>query len=425
MSILNLFSSGSRATIPRFHQDENHDSIDLQIKSLLYLFKRCQIAKLAHFLNSDGSFRYNESGSGSVNFGQEESTYYQKLDQVYNIEGFKHSLIKDEYRVMVDFCKNKFRSFCIVSDLPSANLSRPNSPVKGAGINEESGDFPSFRDSKDRKVRHFKFVLLPLEGLTVEFVANTLSGSDIYHEHFSYMDFSSRHQNAIDSIKKVIRDDRIDMKSPAKEFSISENEKAAIIREYLIAVAFNVQVMRIYEEYIKHHPLVKTPVSTPTRMKTTTTSLSSSPIKSSSSYKSLNAPLVSLSLNTSPTKAHLSSSPPKKLSPRKSIADLRSPTRTDQPTTPLRSKPSIAKLRLEELYNPVAAPQGSFGLDNPFVESSKSETSSSTLSETSSIGNEKAQSPSRTNFELRMDVYEKCKTAVVDKLKKEKNIISD
>ncbi|KAK6454515.1 uncharacterized protein RJT20DRAFT_130655 [Scheffersomyces xylosifermentans] len=409
MSFLNIFgaSSASRATIPSYKQGEDHDSIDLQIKSLLYAFKRVQITKLAHFLNSStNSFKYVD---GIHNDDESQASYYQKLDSVYNIDGFKKEITNDEYRVMVDFSKNKFRSFCILSDYPSASLSRPSSPVKGGTVNEDiSGDFPVFRDHKDRRVKTYRFILLPLEGVSLEFIANTLSTSDIYCEHFSTIDFPTRHQYAMDSIKKVLSTDKFDLKNKSKEITLTEDEKAAIIRQYLVTLAFNVQLSRIYEEYIKHHPLVKTPVSSPTRLKKTKSiSNLSTPVKSL-------APLVNLSLNISPSKTFLSSSSPKKLSPRKSVADLRS-MRPESPTPGLRTKPSIAKIKLDELYNPVASPQG-----DPFFDSD----ASSTLSETSSVGNDKSASIPKRTTEIRLDVYEKCKAAIIDKLNRERALVS-
>ncbi|KAK6464059.1 hypothetical protein DFJ63DRAFT_333653 [Scheffersomyces coipomensis] len=424
MSFFNIFSSSlnTAATIPQYKQGKNQDSIDLQLKSLLYVFKRLRINKLSSFLAKDYSLKYidegisflNEIDEGDTESGEESEAYYQKLDQLYNIDEFKSILIEDEYRVMVDYIKNKFRSYCLVSNYPSSNFSRPSSPVKGSTNNQnnEYDDeyYPSFKDAKDRKTKGFRFILLPIRDISVEFIANTLSMSDIYSEHFhSFLDFNKRYQYAMEAIHRVIDDSRYQDK--IKSIDISEDEKAAIIQHYLHTAAFNIQLNRIYDEYLKKFPIVKSAIPT------TSTTPISSPIKLRTTAK----PLVSISLNTSPSKQQ----PPKVLSKRPSIADLRisSPSKQASPQKSLRVKPSISKLRLDEMNN-------NTNIHNHFLESNLSSSKSdisSTISDTddenesppSSITHKSNQSKSTTEF--RMDVYEKCKLAIIDKLNTERS----
>jgi len=230
MNIFGVFgkSGGSGVTIPTFKQGDGHDSVDLQIKSLQYLFKRLRINKLSPFLNGDGSLKYTDT---VIHKDRESLNFFQKLDQMYDTDTFKSKLVDDEYRVMIDYAKNKFRAYCILSDYPSTNLSRPGSPVKGGSFNGESDDFPPFVDYKDRRVKTFRFLLLPVDEVSIEFIANSLSTSDIYVEHFGTLDFGSRFQYAMDSIGRVIKDERFSNKT--KLISITENEKELIVQYYV------------------------------------------------------------------------------------------------------------------------------------------------------------------------------------------------
>ncbi|KAK6203113.1 uncharacterized protein RJT21DRAFT_119253 [Scheffersomyces amazonensis] len=423
MSFFKLFSSSlnSAASIPQYKQGEGHDSIDLQIKSLLYIFKRLKIHKLNTFLSKENTLRYNDeinlqtvdemhedNHNISEEFEEENEAYYQKLDQMYNIEHFKLILLNDEYRVMVDYIKNKFRSYCIVSDLPSPNLSRPSSPVK-SGINYngistnniEDDDYPSFRDGSDKKVKGFRFILLPINDISIEFIANTLSMSDIYYEHFnSFLDFNKRYQYAIDAIHKVIDDDRFINK--IKSINITEDEKASIIENYIHSISFNIQLNRIYDEYLKQFPIAKPQPTNTTTTITTNSSPISSPTRTLRKPITTAKPLVNISLNTSPTKS---------LSKRPSIAELRQSSPTKSPQKQLRTKPSISRIRASDEVTP------HINSHNPFLENSsmKSDISAGTVSTVSD-----EYTSNKTTMELRLDIYDKCRQAIQDKLNRER-----
>lgn len=407
--MLNIFRTTKvTATIPKYDQGQNHDSIDLQIKSLLYVFKRLRINRLAGFLSRhDNVFKYTND------YTEENQAYFQKLDQLYNVDQFISVICNDEYRIMVDFIKNKFRSWCIVSSVPS-NLSQK---ADGSGLSP----FPPFVDYKDRPVSKFKFILLTLD-TTVDTIANTLTQSDIYYEHFSSFDFSERHRFALDAIRKVIVDDRFDPVDEYKQITITEDEKAAIIRLYLEEMAFNVQLNRIYSESVKQlspskptiprgHILSQSSQVTIPRMKSTAdirsssvkTSRPSSPTKTSrpaSPIKDL-TPRTTLS-----TKDHTSrpSSPVKGLNSRSSTPHLNS--RSSSPVKQLKSKPSISKLQLHELYSS-AAPAAIFDTSD-----SKSDSTSDTSFDSLVVHRQPVE---------RVDIYEKCKTAIKLRLKQEKD----
>jgi hypothetical protein len=408
MNIFGVFgkSGGSGVTIPTFKQGDGHDSVDLQIKSLQYLFKRLRINKLSPFLNGDGSLKYTDT---VIHKDRESLNFFQKLDQMYDTDTFKSKLVDDEYRVMIDYAKNKFRAYCILSDYPSTNLSRPGSPVKGGSFNGESDDFPPFVDYKDRRVKTFRFLLLPVDEVSIEFIANSLSTSDIYVEHFGTLDFGSRFQYAMDSIGRVIKDERFSNKT--KLISITENEKELIVQYYVRQLAFNVQLSRIVDEYLKHMPNTSTKASPSIISSKATSSMISPRLTPTLSPTKMSPTRSSPNISTSPsrvTSPTLASPSPNvvsstlSLSSRKSMAELPLSLRPSSPTKQLSHKPSISKLRLGELYNPEASPQ----LLEPF-----SLDSSDTGSD---------PSPPSISTTKRSEIYEKCKAAVIDKLKKER-----
>lgn len=312
MGLFSFTGPTQGAKIPTFELTPQPDSTDLRIRSLLYLFKRLRINKLAAFPSSDGSLKYTDS------FTQEDPSLSSKLDSLYNLEKFTLILVSDPQRVLIDFPKNKFRAFCILSELPSANFSRPLSPVKGI-LSERSdfeNGFPIFVDTKGRRVQNYAFSLLPSgHQVSIRELSTTLANSLIYTEHHSYVPFAARFSAAKSSIQKVstmeLTDDSV--------CRLSESFKHAIVFEYLKELAFLVQLLRIYDEYVK-----KSASSTPPSIHTSLTPI----------------PLP----QTSPKKAAPS------LSPKKSTANLKG-ERT------LKSRPSISNFRSNELYNPVTSPQ--------------------------------------------------------------------
>ncbi|KAI5966164.1 uncharacterized protein KGF55_000473 [Candida pseudojiufengensis] len=379
--------------------DQSIDSTNLQIKSLLYLFKRLRINKLSPIIK-DGELRYSD------NIIDDECPIYLKLDKTYNKEIFeKEILLNDEYRVIVDYIKNKFRSRCFISGKPD-NLSRPGSPIKGQSTTNNDQDYyneyPIFVDYKDRKIKNYKFIYFPLKDVTIESIANILSTSDLYVEHS--VSFLKRYNIALESITKVIKNTKKDV-----HFDLTIEEKNQIILNYLKSLSFYVQLIRIYEEYTKLHPLVFSLENLMNNISLKSDSISpnqtpsSSPLKHKNSTSYFPYSTSSSSINTSPSKS------PPKLAHRKS-------------QNLLRSKPSISKLKMEELYNPVVSP--------PVVSPSKTNSEITNNQKHNNHNNEENKSGSGTLSEevegkeiLRLDVYEKCKNAINDKLYNEKQKI--
>ena len=83
---------------------------------------------------------------------------------------------------------------------------------------------------------------------------------------------------AIKSINEVLGFDGNKSDITIFDITITQNQ---IIRQYLIKLAIQVQLTRIYQEYIKQHPIVITgdPFVTPPSSPTKTKYLSISPMK--------------------------------------------------------------------------------------------------------------------------------------------------
>lgn len=223
---MNIFRWGS-APVPQWN---GHDPIDLQIKLLSYVFARLRLNKLSGFPMSTGNLRYSDAVSVAPVGASDE-------DQAYALDLFLELLLHDEYRVLVDFLKNKFRSYCILHSYPT----------------DCDGAMPPLLDYKHRALKDFRFLYLATKDTTVELIASTLASSDIYCEHRVSM--KTRYQYALHLISSVL-------KVLTGKISVLDNVRNAIIRLYLETMAFNVQLNRIYDETIKKQ-LASTPVTTP------------------------------------------------------------------------------------------------------------------------------------------------------------------
>ncbi|KGR00278.1 hypothetical protein MG1_02103 [Candida albicans GC75] len=392
-------ADSTTTTIPTY--DSTKDSINLQVKSLLYLFKRLKIYQLAPFLNRDNNYELKYIGNTTID---NTNPIHIKLDKIYNLERFLQILIyEDEYKILVDFTKNKFRSLCFMTEYPYGKVL----------VSMATDSFPQFIDEDEDgdSFENFKFILFPLKNVTIEQMGQLLTKSDIYIEHKN-VSTSKRYMIAIESINEVLGFDG--NKSDITIFDITITQKNQIIRQYLIKLAIQVQLTRIYQEYIKQHPIVITgdPFVTPPSSPTKKQSISSiSPMKKiptlrkSMSNLTLNGNTSGVNYNKAPSVPSVPSSPTR-LRPQKSMSKLN-------------SKPSISKMKLEELYNPVASPRGKI-----HQEVKPSSIRSNSSNPINGVGSEDFDNDidididNKENF--RWDVYNKCKLAILEKLKVEK-----
>lgn len=149
-------ADSTTTTIPTY--DSTKDSINLQVKSLLYLFKRLKIYQLAPFLNRDNNYELKYIGNTTID---NTNPIHIKLDKIYNLERFLQILIyEDEYKILVDFTKNKFRSLCFMTEYPYGKVL----------VSMATDSFPQFIDEDEDgdSFENFKFILFPLKNVTIE-----------------------------------------------------------------------------------------------------------------------------------------------------------------------------------------------------------------------------------------------------------------
>ncbi|VEU23713.1 DEKNAAC104873 [Brettanomyces naardenensis] len=209
--------------IPNYFAGELEDSIDLQIKSLLYDYRRLRINALTPFLKP------SNSQSGNLQFDYITSTYTRvlpnddficnkKLDSIYNIERFKEEILNDPYRVLIDYPKNKLRAMLILSDSPS-----------------EVGELPELNSDQ-----YFKFLILRPDDSDAQYINVLVNKSGMYHEH-----------HASDKLKTRILRRVINRQRELVGNNFNKDDRANIIRSYLQKLALHIQVERIYRATLK------------------------------------------------------------------------------------------------------------------------------------------------------------------------------
>ena len=182
------------------------------------------------------------------------------------------------------------------------------------GTNNEP--LPQIVDYKDRPVINYGFTMFPLNHQTVDSVSKTLSQSLLYTEHV-LIGLEKRYIYAKAVVESVVQ------KKEMEIFDLNKVQKAQIILAYLKKLAFVVQASRLYDEYTRQ--IGQTSATTSPRKLTNVGMVKSASTASLSSSVRVLRPALESGLlgGTSPTRR-------------------------------LTSKPSISRLRLDELYNPVA-----------------------------------------------------------------------
>lgn len=206
-----MFSYFNSVNIPNY----SSDSPQLQLKSLQYVFKRLKLLKLAPFLKDDSLNYLDHYVIGEMN----------KLDKLYDLPLFILLLTSSEFRIMVDYPKNKFRAFCLLSFDPdlqslsdalsqnggsgngvgsdSSNGGVNSGNVLSGGINSSSSGYPPLLDHKDRPSSKFRFIYFP-STTSFDKLSHILATSDIYLEHFLLVTYTQRLNFAKNAIIKVI-----------------------------------------------------------------------------------------------------------------------------------------------------------------------------------------------------------------------------
>lgn len=372
---------------PAFLCSKDPAAEERRIQSLLYLFRRLRINRLAAFSQGD-TLKYSDENNDPTSGTASELA---KWDAIYGKTEMEQILLSQKERVLIDWPKNKFRSLCV---LPKEPALRPPSPTRRDGLSTDiDHGLPLFRDFKDRKAGTFAFSVIPIDRqLNFTDLAFDLAKLNLYIEHHSHISFSDRIQIAKDMIRKCVRSDL----SNESVVVLSQETHTQLISEYLSSLAFIVQLLRIYDLYTKQ--LSEQVKSLPVKLSSSQMSTTSQ--RSNDSLSRPRSPVKAKSRNFGTQLSHSelsqsspSLSPKKSLSPRKSIANLRAPR--------LNSKPSISNFNANEIYNPVAAPPVQ-ERRNPHIQAH------STLDHLLLY-----------DREIQSELWEKCKHSIEEKLKKE------
>lgn len=191
-----LWKPRGALTVPEYGPD---DSADLLVKSLIYMFKRLDLA------NQEDLQRQNVEDMTPEDM--------IRLDKLYNIEGFERKLQNDPHRVLVDWNKNRFRAMLILAHMPQIDT------------------LPKF------DLPNYRFVILESDSSNDEYV-RTLSTSDIYIEH--NLPIQVRREIAATVLRKY------------RERNLQTRDM--IITDYLRLVATEIQVARIYKAMVSKMP---------------------------------------------------------------------------------------------------------------------------------------------------------------------------
>ncbi|OWB80542.1 hypothetical protein B5S32_g4826 [[Candida] boidinii] len=274
--------SAPALTIPNYLPGDQEDSIDLQIKSLIYMYRKYKINDFAPFLkcNEVGYYQFSyrdlnnrsklslssihkngkikirhnsqkisnsnsisslNNSSSNISTSDSESDFEtsdnfddhdndedegtniiinDKLDIIYNKSQFEEIMIHDPYRILIDYTKNKYRSMLILSDLP-----------------KEAKNLPKFNDPT------FEFLVLRPESTDEEYINILLNKSNIYCEH------KINYQRKFEILNNILNNQRRFLINPLDKFN--KNDRSKIIKLFVQKLAFHVQVERIFKATLK------------------------------------------------------------------------------------------------------------------------------------------------------------------------------
>jgi len=169
------------------------DGVDLEVKALLYIYKRFNIPRASDKLEL-------------VPVPDVSAEDLAQLDRMYNVSKFvKVVLETDPHRVLVDWPKNRFRAMLVLAHMPQME------------------HLPQFAEP------NFAFSVLEADASNDEYI-RTLSSSAIYAEH--NLPTEIRREIAASVLRKFKRRDL--------------ETRSLIVLEYLRLVATEIQVARIY-----------------------------------------------------------------------------------------------------------------------------------------------------------------------------------
>lgn len=204
-------------TVPTYRHGIQEDDINLQIRSISYCYARLEVEKLPPFYPHDTQNEHVAMGEGSI-----------ALDRIYNLEGFLYMLQEDPQRILVDWCKNKTRLMCILSETP---LQR--------NINQST---------------LANFLVLEPESNETKYIQVLIRDSKLYCEH----DVSAEWKT--NCLKEVIRSQYTRLPTRRKVFN--KQDRWQVMIKYLTKLAEYVQIERIYKGYKMQESTVQKPTHT-------------------------------------------------------------------------------------------------------------------------------------------------------------------
>lgn len=222
--------------IPYYIQGEMEDSIDLQIKSLVYVYHRFQISNLKPFLKfnditDEYDFDYlinnndNNNNKSKINKNTKHILMNDKLDRIYNVDNFKNQLINDPYRILIDYTKNKFRSLLILTQYPN-----------------------DFNEIPSLNTPNFNFLVLKPNDSIEKYIDIIINKSGIYSEHKINNKIKVQIlMRIINRQKKLLELNNEDVSN----INFTKDDRANIIKLYVQKLAFYIQVQRIYKAALK------------------------------------------------------------------------------------------------------------------------------------------------------------------------------
>lgn len=296
--------SGPAGVIPTYRQGDAEDTIDLQIKSLCYIFRRCNIAESQAFPSDATVGGVGVAGAGGSDKYREQAKLQRERignapTRSPGVRGRLGTLDKK-------FSMNELKSASSVAYFPpkavTGSTAKSSAPLDGSeqlgvsAMDNEKLDilyskceFDKLMKSDEHRVlidwkknkfrsmcllsgkpsegtslppfpmKNYKFSLLPAKSSEVGYIT-ILSDSNLYIEH--YVPKETRRQlakEALDLVKEI---------TPATA-DFTKNDRALVILTYLRRLSVEVQVDRLYKslyrERIKVENRPNDPLSIPER----------------------------------------------------------------------------------------------------------------------------------------------------------------
>lgn len=338
-----LNATSPSTVLPTYRQGDYEDSIDLQIKSLLYMFRRSDIAESQAFLNDAAVGGVGVAGAGGSDRHREQAklqrdSVYQGLQGSRGLPGAgvrsKLSTLDKKYSLGDLKANSPGRSF---TKPPSSNPKPTSASLPGVSPmdkekldvlysktefdkvmkNDKHRVLIDWKKNKFRSlcllsgkpaqgsvlpkfpVKNYSFSVLQAKSSEVTYIT-TLSGSNLYIEHYVSKETRQRlAKEALDLVKKV---------TPSTS-DFSKKDRAMVILTYLRRLSVEVQVDRLYKnlyrERIKVENRPKNPLSIPEQKVAKITAKTSVLMSTPKKALTLSPHLSTLSTTPSPPKYYM------------------------------------------------------------------------------------------------------------------------